>query len=125
MAKVEVIYNGSCPICSREIDIYRRDAARSGVDMRWTDLTEEGLPPGYDRDEVARRLHAVRDGAVLIGVPAFIAMWSEIPRWRWLARVVNLPVIRQGAVLVYDFALAPALYALHRRREARRNRLPS
>ena len=69
-----------------------------------------------DADTAARRLHVRKDGIVLSGIPAFIALWQEIPRYRWLARIVSLPGIHRLAVWTYDGILAPALYAWHRRR---------
>lgn len=119
--KITVLYNGSCPVCSREIGMYQRDAKRSDAPVEWTDITRDVLPAGLDTDAAARRLHVLANEEMLDGVPAFIAMWSAIPGWRWLAWLVGRPVIRQIATLIYDKMLAPALYARHRRR----NRLPN
>jgi predicted DCC family thiol-disulfide oxidoreductase YuxK len=115
----EVLYNGQCPICAPEVAVYARDAQAVGADMAFTDLNQTDLTAwGLDADSAARRLHLRdSDGHVLAGVPAFIALWSAIPRWRWLARLVALPVIRTIAGLVYDHILAPVLYTLHKRRK--------
>jgi predicted DCC family thiol-disulfide oxidoreductase YuxK len=121
MTEIRVIYNDTCPICSREVGQYRRAAAASGAPIRFEGLDAADLAAhGLDRDRAARRFHVVREGRLVSGVDAFIALWSELPRWRWLARLVALPGIRQFAGLFYDHAAAPALHALHRRREARR-----
>ena len=121
MSELCVIYNDTCPICAREVGHYRRAAEAAGVPIRFDGLDGADLGLlGLDRDRAARRFHMVRDGELLSGVDAFIALWSELPRWRWLARIVALPGLRRIAGLVYDHAAAPALYALHRRREARR-----
>jgi predicted DCC family thiol-disulfide oxidoreductase YuxK len=85
--------------------------------MDRADLAALGLTP----EDAARRLHVVRDGELLAGLPAFVALWEEMPRFRWLARVVSLPLVRPVASAVYERVLAPALYALHRRRVARRS----
>jgi predicted DCC family thiol-disulfide oxidoreductase YuxK len=53
-----------------------------------------------------------------VGVPAFAALWDEIPRYRWLAAVVRLPVVRQIAAGSYE-VLATILYAWNKRRERR------
>ncbi|NRB01357.1 MAG: DUF393 domain-containing protein [Rhodobacteraceae bacterium] len=117
--KIDVIYNGACPICSREIAIYQRDAEASDAPVAWTDLTRNALPIDITAEEAAKRLHVVDGDQVLVGAPAFIAMWAAIPRWRWLARIVGAPGIRQIAGLIYDHILAPVLYAMHRRRQKR------
>ena len=46
-------------------------------------------------------------------------LWQQMPRYRWLARIVALPGIRQAATLVYDHILAPLLYRSHLRRQRR------
>jgi predicted DCC family thiol-disulfide oxidoreductase YuxK len=113
-----VIYNGACPVCSREIGVYRARAAgrpSAFVDLNDADLAVSGLT----RDDAARRLHVVEDGRHPVGVDAFLALWRATPGFRWLARLVGLPGVRQVARVVYGGALAPALYAMHRRRERR------
>lgn len=117
MAKTTVIYNDSCPICSREVAAYRREADRAGVPVRFEGLDPEVLARhGLDRETAAKRFHVVEDGALLSGVDAFAALWERLPRWAWLARVVRLPGVRGVAGLAYDRLAAPALYAMDRRR---------
>ena len=111
-----VLYNGSCPICSREIAHYRREAESENLPIVFDDLTTGAADRyGVTPDDAARRLHVLEDGEVYSGV----RLWRGLPRWRWLARVVSLPVIRQIAEVAYDHAAAPLLYALHRRRVRR------
>jgi predicted DCC family thiol-disulfide oxidoreductase YuxK len=121
MTKIDVIFNNTCPICAREVGHYRRAAERAGAPIGFHGLDDaEVTACGLDRDAAARRFHVRRDGKLLSGVDAFIALWQELPRWRWLARIVSLPLVRPLSVLAYDHAAAPLLYAMHRRREARR-----
>jgi predicted DCC family thiol-disulfide oxidoreductase YuxK len=56
-----------------------------------------------------------------VGVPAFAALWDETPRYRRLARIVRLPVVSQGADVLYEL-LAIVLYAWNKRREQRQAR---
>lgn len=119
-ASTIVIYNANCPICSREIDSYRRYCTARDLpvdfrDMDRMDLDALGLTP----EHAARRLHVIDDGTLLAGTPAFIALWNAMPRFRPLAQIVSLPGLRQIAALVYEGLAAPALYALHRRRVRR------
>ncbi|MGC9417455.1 MAG: thiol-disulfide oxidoreductase DCC family protein [Rhodovulum sp.] len=117
METSEVIYNGACPVCAREIAGYRRMAEAEGAAVRFTDLNDADLAHlGLSADDAARRLHVVRDGQVIAGFPAFLALWSGIGRTRWLARVLGLPGVRQVAGLGYERIAAPVLYAMHRRR---------
>ena len=115
-----VIYNAACPICSREVEGYRRYAEARALPLAFEDLGRADLATlGLTPQDAARRLHVVRDGELLAGLPAFVALWEEMPRFRWLARTVSLPVVRPLATALYEGILAPLLYAMHRRRQAR------
>ena len=119
-----VIYNGACPICSREVNAYRRMAEDSGASLRFADLNDTDLDTlGLTPETAARRLHVIENGRLVSGVDAFSALWHEIPRLGWLARIVSLALVRPVAHLAYERIAAPALYALHRRRERRRARV--
>ena len=126
MKELEVVYNGSCPVCSTEVAVYRRHAEAAALPIAFTDLNDADLARiGLDRDRAARRFHVLKDGELLSGVPAFLALWRSIPRYRWLARIVGLPGIRHAAVLAYDRVAAPLLYGMHRRRVARQGCAPA
>lgn len=119
--RATVLYNAECPICSREIAVYRRAAERDGLPLAFQPLHEADLDAWGLTDEAARRRLHLRlpDGKLHAGIPAFVALWARMPRMRWLARLVALPVVRSLAGLMYDKVLAPALFALDRRRTAR------
>jgi predicted DCC family thiol-disulfide oxidoreductase YuxK len=123
MTETDVIYNADCPVCAAEIGAYRDHAARAGLAIRFTPLSKADLAAlGLTPEAAARRLHVVQGGRLLAGLPAFRALWAEMPRYRWLARLTGLPGLRPLAGAIYERVLAPALYALHRRRLARADR---
>lgn len=118
MAKTsEVIYNGACPICSREIAVYKRRTgdAVSYVDLNAVDVARYGLT----KEQAAQSFHMVVDGEMLEGLAAFRALWACTRGFRWLAWLTGLPVVRPLAGAVYAYVLAPALYRMHLRRKAR------
>ena len=120
-AQTRVLYNAACPICAREIDLYRRRAERRGLPVRFDALQDGALARyGVDADAAARRLHVLQDGSVLSGMDAFRALWSQMPGLAWLARATGMPGLRGAADWSYERVLAPLLYRAHRRREARR-----
>ena len=92
------------------------DGALGFIDLNAADLQAFGLTP----QEAARRLYVVRGGVLVAGVEAFLILWRETPGFEWLARLVGLPLVRQVAHGVYEWVLAPVLYAMHKRRQARR-----
>lgn len=116
--KLGVLYNGTCPVCRTEVDHYADYCAARDLPIRFDDLTECDLKAwGVTADAAARRLHVRQGDLVLVGVPAFLALWAEMPRYRWLARLVGLPGVRQAAIAIYDGVLAPLLYRAHLRRQ--------
>jgi predicted DCC family thiol-disulfide oxidoreductase YuxK len=115
-----VIYNHTCPICRREIDAYRRTAEAQDLPLEFKGIDSDALSDwGLTVEDAARRLHVVEDGRLLSGVDAFVALWKRLPRMRWLARLVERPWIRPVAETIYERALAPILYAMHRARVRR------
>lgn len=116
--KTAVLYNASCPVCSYEIDHYAAYSEKADLPIAFDDLNETDALGrwGLDADTAARRLHVLKNGELLAGIPAFIALWQEMPRYRWLARVVSLPGIYRLACWSYDLVLAPLIYRWHLRR---------
>ena len=118
-AETSVLYNANCPVCNFEISHYARYAGAKGLPIRFDDLNTEARDQwGLDADTAARRLYVLHQGKLASGIPAFLVLWAQMPRYRWLARVVGLPGIRQVASLAYDHVLAPAIYHWHLRRQA-------
>jgi predicted DCC family thiol-disulfide oxidoreductase YuxK len=112
-----VLYNANCPVCNFEISHYARYADENSLPIRFDDLNSEALVQwGLDADTAARRLYVLHRGTLTSGIPAFLVLWAQMPKYKWLARTVDLPGIRQVASLVYDFVLAPVIYRWHLRR---------
>ncbi|MEL7462663.1 MAG: DUF393 domain-containing protein [Pseudomonadota bacterium] len=122
--KTTVIYNAECPVCSWEIDHYRAYAADAAPGIEFRDLNDGAAPAmaALTEDEAARRLYVLKDGERLSGVPAFIALWREMPRYRVLAKLFSLPGVHWLSCAAYDYALAPAIYRWHLKRKARAER---
>ena len=117
---LRVLYNGSCPICSKEIEHYQRYSEGEGLPIAYDDLMTEAREAWTIDETSAAKAPRVRRGdQMLVGVDAFVALWEAMPRYRVLARLVRLPVILTLARWVYDGVLAPALFWLHQRRERR------
>jgi len=114
-----VLYNAECPVCNFEISHYAIYAAENDLPIRFDDLNSDALAQwNLTADQAARRLYVVHNGALASGIPAFIILWHQMPRYAWLARLVSLPVINKIAVLTYDKALAPLIYRWHLRRKS-------
>ena len=116
----KVLFNAECPVCNLEIRTYERHAKAQGLPIRFDDLNTQCHAWGIDPDTAARRLYVWHDGHLTSGIPAFLVLWAQMPRYRWLGRVVGLPFIRPLAEFGYDRVLAPLIYRWHvwRKRQA-------
>ena len=95
-----VLYDGSCPICSREIEQYKKGDPRS--EICWLDVSSPKFvaPPGQSAQALMQRFHVIRpDGSMVSGAAAFIHLWEQLPGWRQLARLGRLP----GMLKLLDF----------------------
>lgn len=85
----EVFYDGACPICSREIALYKRMASD---DVAWRDVSGAEAPgvEGRSREQLLARFHVRRaDGTLVSGFRAFMAIWRATPRLRWVGRLLD------------------------------------
>ncbi len=113
-AETSVLYNANCPVCNFEIQHYARYAGQKGLPIRFDDLNSDALVQwGLDADTAAKRLYVLHDGKLTSGIPAFLLLWAQMPRYQQLARFVGLPGVRQVASLAYDYVLAPGIYRWH------------
>lgn len=94
-APLTVLYDGACPLCRREIGVYRSlQPLRPDGPVCFADVSDAAtaLPSGVTREQLLARFHVrARDGQLLSGAQAFLALWAALPGWRWLALVGRLP----------------------------------
>ncbi|MDE8345781.1 MAG: DUF393 domain-containing protein [Acidocella sp.] len=98
-----VYYDGGCPVCAREINLYRnRPGCRSFV---WVDVMqadEVTLGPGLSREAARARMHVRRaDGTLIAGAAAFAEIWRGMPGLRSLGKLLTVPPFSIFAELGY------------------------
>ncbi len=90
-----VLYDGACPLCRREIAVYRDlQPLQPGSTVSYADISNAAvaLPAGTTREQLLARFHVQGpDGQLLSGAQAFLALWAALPGWRWLALIGRLP----------------------------------
>lgn len=90
-----VLYDGACPLCRREIGVYRGlQPLDQAAPLCFADVSDVALPlpPGTTRAQLLARFHVrLRNGELLSGAQAFLALWAALPGWRWLALAGRLP----------------------------------
>jgi predicted DCC family thiol-disulfide oxidoreductase YuxK len=98
-AALTVLYDGGCPLCSREIAHYRRLA--TGLPIDWVDIAPLDANPaayGVSRLEALKVFHVIDDRGVMHkGARGFLALWAALPRYRWLAKLCR--ALRAEALL--------------------------
>ena len=89
--ETKVFYNKSCSICSFEINHYKK----TKNNIEWIDINnvnESKIETNKNAKELLRRLHTKKNNKVFSGVDAFIEMWLEIPKYRFLAKIIRKPI---------------------------------
>lgn len=97
-----VYFDGSCPLCRDEIELYRR-MDKDGT-LVFADVADAGtsLPGDLDRDTAMKRFHVRQaDGTTVSGAEAFVSIWETLPGWRRAARVARLPGVVPLLELAY------------------------
>lgn len=111
-----VYFDGSCPLCIREIGYYQR---RSGADqIDWVDVSEGTFCTVDLSCTAAMAKFHVRgaDGTLYGGGEAFARLWRELPAFQWLGRLFVLPGFRHALNVGYKLflPLRPSLQRLAR-----------
>ena len=92
MATLTIWFDGSCPLCTREIMLMKRLDRRGAIDF--IDVAASGVADcPVDRNELLARFHARENGVLLSGADAFAAMWRAIPLLRPVGLLARIPLV--------------------------------
>ena len=98
-----VFYDGNCGLCSKEIKYYKKIAPAG--QFQWLDIfsnAEALKKTGISTEQALKELHVIDPTQKChIGVDAFIQIWRRLPKWRYLAFFVNLPIIHFCSSKIY------------------------
>lgn len=100
--RVEVFYDGDCPLCQREIAMLKRKDRKERV--RFTDIAGDGFEAsdyGKTQQDLMAQIHGrSADGEWLIGVEVFRQVYTAIGLG-WLVRPTRWFGVRQGLDAAY------------------------
>ena len=111
---MKVYFNNSCKICKAEIDIYKKEKIDQ---INWIDITDNNiakLETKKDYKQLLRRLHVEKDGQIFSGAKAFLLVWKNIPKYKFLYSIFRLPIIFPIFSVVYEI-IAFFLYLKNRK----------
>ena len=97
----KVYFNNSCSVCRMEINHYKKFNEKLG----WIDVTnnkEAQKETAKSSAELIRRLHVEQDGKIYQGIDAFLIVWSRLPKYRWLYKLVKTPGIYHASYVAYE-----------------------
>ena len=97
----KVYFNNSCSVCRMEINHYKKFNEKLG----WIDVTnnkEAQKETAKSSAELIRRLHVKQDGKIYQGIDAFLIVWSRLPKYRWLYKLVKTPGIYHASYVAYE-----------------------
>jgi ubiquinone biosynthesis monooxygenase Coq7 len=95
-----VLYDGSCPLCTVEINQYKKISLDGKIN--WVDVSSsEFVPPvGQSKGALMQRFHVIKpNGDLVSDAAAFVHVWEQLPGWSRLATVAKVP----GALDVMEF----------------------
>lgn len=100
--RIKMLYDGQCPLCSREVAILLRRNARGLI--AFEDIADPAFDParyGLTMPQVVGAMHAVRpDGSVVVGIDVFAELY-EAAGLTWLAAPLRWRVTRPLAKVGY------------------------
>ncbi|MGY8872538.1 MAG: thiol-disulfide oxidoreductase DCC family protein [Pseudomonadales bacterium] len=99
-----IFYDGSCPLCSKEINHYQRIDYQQRVE--WLDLTtntDRLETYGIQYTTAMARLHGVDStGEKVSGVDAFLLIWDHLDYYHYLAKVIRVLMLQKPLEFVYQ-----------------------
>jgi predicted DCC family thiol-disulfide oxidoreductase YuxK len=105
MPTKKVFYDGNCPLCNKEINLYKKLDTEAKFD--WIDInTNQKLLDEYNLSfiDTMKIFHVIDNtGTVQKGVDGFLVIWRELKYWKILYFIVRLPLIKQLARIVYHW----------------------
>jgi len=99
---MKVYFNNSCKICKAEIELYKKENI---AEINWIDITNNQnakIETNKNYKQLLRRLHVKKNGEVFSGAKAFLLVWKNIPKYRFLYKILSLPIIFQIFSLSYE-----------------------
>lgn len=112
--KITVLYDGACDRCVKDRQHYECWAGDTAGDVEWLDITgqDEYLQSlGIDPLAAMLELHIIdQNQQILSELDAYIVLMRRVPRLKFLAWVLALPLIRPTFAWLYHRSVERRLH---------------
>ena len=99
---IKVFFNDSCSVCRLEINHYKKI---SDSNLEWIDITNNSDAlkiTSKTQEELLRRLHVIDNGKVIGCAKAFIIIWSKIPKYKILSKILGSKIFFYFFYFAYE-----------------------
>ncbi|MES3036449.1 MAG: DUF393 domain-containing protein, partial [Bdellovibrionota bacterium] len=101
--KAKIFVDGNCIVCDYEVSHYKRLAPQAFELVDISDPQFQAQNFGLTPEAVQQRMHLITpNGMVVTGIEAFSYIWSQIPKYKFAAQLINWPLINGAAKIGYN-----------------------
>lgn len=104
LVKPIVFYDGSCPLCRKEINHYRRIDVKQKIE--WLDITQSSdrlLAYDIQYEAAMERLHSINaSGEKVTGVESFLLIWEQLDYYHYLAKAIRILMLEKPLNFAYQ-----------------------
>lgn len=112
---LELLYDGECPICRREVCILQKKDTQSR--MKFVDIAKGFSPSEHkniDYDTAMSQIHAIDgEGNILVGVPAFASVYARC-QLLITSTLLRIPLIKEILKPIYTLFARKRLWLTRR-----------
>ena len=100
---ITVYYDDQCPLCTREINFYKRKIDPNSA--HWeaiSNIDEEKI----EKSKALEKLHVSdSNGNLFVGTDAFIEIWARVPELSKFAKILRMPIFKIFLEICYEIFL--------------------
>lgn len=110
ISATSVFYDGACPLCRREINVYKKLVQRdhSEPEINWIDISQsrdELNEEGIIYEDAMQLIH-IKDSSGIhqVGLDGMLTLWDRVPYYRKLSRLIRqFPSTHPFLARCYEF----------------------
>ena len=91
---IKVFFDGNCPICSKEIKLYKKLSTDKKIE--WYDIhsNKKSLKIiGKTKEECLKTFHVIENNQVFKEVEAFFVLWKKIKYFKYIYILLNFKFV--------------------------------